>query len=111
ELVHLGMPDTLHVLSVQIVGTFLLTAGTEDQRRRYLPALAAGECFATVCYTEPDVGSDLASLTSRAVRDGDGYRLNGVKVYGLKGSQSDVALCALRSGEGASKYDGISLFL
>lgn len=111
ELVRGGVPDTPHVLSVQIVGLFLLQAGSEEQKARYLPALAAGECFASVLYTEPEVGSDLASLRTSAVRDGDGYRVSGVKVFGLKSGMSDLGLCAVRTGQGATKYDGISVFL
>ncbi|HEX8008721.1 MAG TPA: acyl-CoA dehydrogenase family protein [Trebonia sp.] len=111
ELVRGGVPDMLHVLSVQIVGLFLLQAGSAEQKARYLPAMAAGDRFATVLYTEPEVGSDLAALSTVAVRDGDGYRLRGVKVYGLKSGMSDLALCAARTGPGATKYDNISLFL
>ena len=111
ELVRGGVPDMLHVLSVQIVGLFLLQAGTDEQKRRWLPELAAGRRFATVLYTEPEVGSDLASLSTRAVRDGDGYRVSGVKVYGLKSAVSDLGLCAVRTSEGSTKYEGISLFL
>jgi alkylation response protein AidB-like acyl-CoA dehydrogenase len=111
ELVRGGMPDMLQVLSIQIVGLFLLQAGTPAQQATHLPALAAGERFATVLYTEPEVGSDLAALRATGVRDGAGYRLNGVKVYGLKSQLSDLGLCAVRTGRGASKYDGISLFL
>ncbi|TCC06486.1 acyl-CoA dehydrogenase [Kribbella soli] len=111
ELVLAGMPDTLHVLSIQIVGSFLMAAGSPEQKQRLLPALAAGERFATVLYTEPESGSDLASLTGTARRDGDGWRLDAVKVFGLKSGQSDLALCALRTADGPSKYDGISLFL
>ena len=111
ELVLGGVPDMLQVLSVQIVGLFLLQAGTEEQKVRYLPALASGERYATVLYTEPGVGSDLASLTTAAVRDGDGYRITGTKVYGLKSGVSDIGLCAVRTSTGATKYDGISLFL
>jgi alkylation response protein AidB-like acyl-CoA dehydrogenase len=111
ELVLGGVPDMLHVLSVQIVGLFLLQAGTEQQKARHLPAMASGERYATVLYTEPGVGSDLASLTTAAVRDGDGYRLSGTKVYGLKSGVSDLGLCAVRTSTGATKYDGISLFL
>jgi alkylation response protein AidB-like acyl-CoA dehydrogenase len=111
ELVRGGVPDMLHVLSVQIVGLFLLQAGSAEQKARHLPVMAAGERFATVLYTEPEVGSDLAALTTSAVRDGDGYRLRGVKVYGLKSGMSDLALCAARTGPGATKYDNISLFL
>ena len=111
ELVRGGVPDMLHVLSVQIVGLFLLQAGSAEQKAHHLPAMAAGERFATVLYTEPEVGSDLASLTTSAVRDGDGYRLSGVKVYGLKSAVSDLGLCAVRTRQGATKYEGISLFL
>ena len=111
ELVRGGVPDMMHVLSVQIVGLFLLQAGTPAQMAARLPALAAGERFATVLYTEPYVGSDLAALRTVARPDGDGYVLTGEKTYGLKAGMSDLALCAARTGEGASKYDGISLFL
>lgn len=111
ELVHGGVPDMLHVLSIQIVGLFLLQAGSPEQRARYLPALAAGERFATVLFTEPGAGSDLAALDTRATRDGDGYRLSGIKVYGLKSAVAGLALCAARLDEGHSKYDGICLFL
>lgn len=111
ELVYGGVPDMLHVLSIQIVGLFLLQAGSAEQKARHLPALASGERFATVLYTEPETGSDLAALRTSAVRDGDGYRLSGVKVYGLKSAFSDRALCAARTGDGSSRYDGLSLFL
>lgn len=111
ELVHGGVPDMMHVLSIQIVGLFLLQAGSAEQKAAHLPALAAGERFATVLYTEPEVGSDLAALRTRAVPDGDGHLLSGTKTYGLKSAMSDLALCAARTGAGASKYDGISLFL
>jgi alkylation response protein AidB-like acyl-CoA dehydrogenase len=111
ELVRGGVPDMLHVLSVQIVGLFLLQAGSPEQKARHLPAMAAGERYATVLYTEPEVGSDLASLRTIAVRDGDGYRITGTKVYGLKSGVSDLGLCAVRTSTGSSKYDGISLFL
>jgi alkylation response protein AidB-like acyl-CoA dehydrogenase len=111
ELVRGGVPDMMHVLSVQIVGLFLLQAGTAEQKSRWLPELAAGRRFATVLYTEPEVGSDLASLSTRAVRDGAGYRVSGVKVYGLKSGLSDLGLCAVRTSEGTTKYEGISLLL
>ncbi len=111
ELVRAGVPDMQQVLSVQIVGSFLLAAGSEEQKRRHLPAMAAGERFATVLYTEPEVGSDLAAITTTAEPDGDGYRLSGVKVYGLKSGMSDIALCAARTRWGVSRYDGITLFL
>ena len=111
ELVRGGVPDMLHVLSIQIVGLFLLQAGSAEQKARLLPELAAARRFATVLYTEPEVGSDLAALRTTAVRDQDGYLVSGTKVYGLKSGQSDLALCAVRTSTGATKYDGISLLL
>lgn len=111
ELVRAGVPDTLHVNTIQIVGQFLLMAGSDEQRRRRLPALARGESFASVLYTEPDAGSDLGALRTVAEPDGDGYRITGTKVFSLKTRLVDLGLCAARTTPGAGKYQGISLFL
>ncbi|EDY56276.2 MULTISPECIES: acyl-CoA dehydrogenase family protein [Streptomyces] len=111
ELVRAGVPDTFHVNSIQIVGQFLLMAGSEEQKRRYLPALARGESFASVLYTEPDAGSDLGALRAVAEAEGDGYRITGTKVFSLKTRFVDLGLCAARTTQGAGKYQGISLFL
>ncbi|MFY1636539.1 acyl-CoA dehydrogenase family protein [Solwaraspora sp. WMMB335] len=111
ELVRAGVPDTLHVNTIQIVGQFLLMAGTAAQQQRHLPALARGERFASVLYTEPDAGSDLGALRTVAAPDGDGYRITGTKVYSLKTRFVDLGLCAARTSPGTGKYQGISLFL
>ena len=111
ELVRAGVPDTLHVNTIQIVGLFLLMVGTPEQKAAHLPDLAAGRRFASVLYTEPLAGSDLASLSTTAVREGDGWRLSGVKTYSLKSDVTDLGLCAARTGPPGSRYDGISLFL
>lgn len=111
ELFRAGVPDNIFVNTVQIVGRFLLLAGTPEQKKRYLPAIARGELFASILYTEPGAGSDLASLRTSAVQDGAGYRLTGVKVFSLKGHLTDIALCAARTGEPGGRYDGITLFL
>jgi alkylation response protein AidB-like acyl-CoA dehydrogenase len=111
ELVRAGIPDTLHVNTIQIVGLFLLLAGTPEQKEQHLPAFARGEKFASVLYTEPGSGSDLASLRATAVEDGDGYRLNGTKVFSLKSDITDVGLAALRTSDEGSKYAGLTLFL
>src|SRR4029077_16647945 len=64
------------------VGTLgILIDGTEEQRRRYLPPIARGDMLASFCLTEPDAGSDAASLVSKAVRDGDHYVINGTKRF------------------------------
>lgn len=111
ELVRAGVPDTLHVNTIQIVGQFLLMAGSPAQKRRYLPALARGESFASVLYTEPDAGSDLGALRTVAEPDGEGYRITGTKVFSLKTRFVDLGLCAARTTPDAGKYQGISLFL
>jgi alkylation response protein AidB-like acyl-CoA dehydrogenase len=110
-LVEAGVPETLHTLSVQIAGTFLLGAGSRAQRATLLPGLAAGRSFCTVLYSEPDVGSDLAALTTTAEREpGGGWRLSGRKVYSVKTGLADLGLVAARTPGGASRYQGITLF-
>jgi alkylation response protein AidB-like acyl-CoA dehydrogenase len=111
ELVRAGVPDTLHVNTIQIVGQFLVMAGSAEQKRRHLPALARGERFASVLYTEPDAGSDLGALRTVAEPDGDGYRITGTKVFSLKTRFVDLGLCAARTTPETGKYQGISLFL
>ncbi|MGY4921282.1 acyl-CoA dehydrogenase family protein [Streptomyces sp. 900105755] len=111
ELVRAGVPDTLHVNSVQIVGLFLLMAGTPEQKSRHLPALADGTAFASVLYTEPGTGSDLAALETVATAYDGGFELTGTKSFSLKSDITDLALCAARTGEPGGRYRGITLFL
>ncbi|HSR25439.1 MAG TPA: acyl-CoA dehydrogenase family protein [Candidatus Eisenbacteria bacterium] len=112
EMVRLGVPDTLHVLSVQIVGQFVLIAGTAAQRSTLLGPLARGERFATVLYTEPEAGSDIASVTTTATpAPAGGHRLRGTKVYNPWTSQADVALCLARTEPSRGRYRDLTLFL
>lgn|GEM_PF-166500 len=111
ELVRAGFPDTLHVNTIQIVGLFLLLAGTPEQKATYLPGFARGETFASVLYTEPGAGSDLSSLRTSAEEDGDDWLLNGTKVFSLKSDVTDVGLCAARTSMEENKLAGITLFL
>jgi alkylation response protein AidB-like acyl-CoA dehydrogenase len=112
EMAYAGVPDDAHVLSIDIVGLFLLMEGTEAQKKRFLPALARGESIATVLYTEPHCGSELAALTTRAEPDGDGaWRIHGRKIYNQKSQFGDYALCAARTTEADVKFFGITLFM
>lgn len=111
ELIRARVPDLVHIVSVDIVGLVLLLVGTERQKRTYLPALAAGEQSASVLYSEPGVGSDLAALRTRAEPDGDGWRLYGRKIYSLKSQFADFALCAARTTDSDVRFHGITLFL
>jgi alkylation response protein AidB-like acyl-CoA dehydrogenase len=73
--------------------------GTEEHKRRYLPAVARGELICSICMTEPDVGSDLGSLTTRAVEDADGYLINGSKVLISRADVAGLFLTYVRFGD------------
>jgi alkylation response protein AidB-like acyl-CoA dehydrogenase len=106
-----GVPDTMRTVTVDIVGLFLLLAADEEQRQRFLPPMARGELMVSVLYTEPEAGSDLAALQTKAFRSGDGYLLFGRKVFSLRSHDSHYALCAARTTEGPNPMHGISLFM
>jgi alkylation response protein AidB-like acyl-CoA dehydrogenase len=111
EMIFHGVPDTIHVNTVDIIGFFLLLVATPAQKQRFLPRLASGELNISVLYSEPEVGSDLASLQTRAERDGDGFRVYGTKVYSLKTQFSGYGMCAARTNFAVDKYRGITLLL
>jgi acyl-CoA dehydrogenase len=98
------------ILAVQELGSLgLKLAGSDEQKRRFLPRLATGEWLAAYALTEPGSGSDPASLATRAERDGDGWRISGSKIFITQGSWATVALVFARTGgEGAR---GITAFL
>ncbi|MDG6103031.1 acyl-CoA dehydrogenase family protein [Dactylosporangium aurantiacum] len=111
QLVARGIPQNLYCISVQNVGSLILASGDEEQRRTLLPAMASAQTTACILFTEPTNGSDLAALTTTAVRDGDGWVINGRKTYNLKSAYADFALIAVRTDPQASQYEGITLFL
>lgn len=82
------------------------TFGDDEQRARFLPKLVSMEHFASYCLTEPNAGSDAASLATRATRDGEHYVLNGSKMFISGGSRSDVYVVMCRTGGAGA--DGIS---
>jgi acyl-CoA dehydrogenase len=87
----------------------ILHAGTEEQRQRFIPPVLRGEKIAALAITEPGAGSDVARITTRAVRDGDHYVINGSKTYITSGQRGDFITVAARTGgEGAG---GITLFV
>jgi alkylation response protein AidB-like acyl-CoA dehydrogenase len=111
ELLAAGVPDTVRVNTIDIVGSFLLLAGTPQQKERLLPAMARGELIACVLYTEPGAGSDMSSLSTRAERHGDGFKLYGKKIYSLKSFPAQYGLASVRTTPGSTAHSGISLFL
>lgn len=88
----------------------LLIGGTEEQKQRFLPEIARFDTFWAEGLTEPGAGSDLASLTTRAVRDGDDWIINGQKTYTTWGHRADVMYLAARTDPDAPRHRGISIF-
>ena len=87
----------------------ILFAGTEEQKRRFIPPTLSGETIAALAITEPDAGSDVASIKTRAVRDGDHYIVNGAKTYITSGTRADFLTTAVRTG--GPGHEGISLLV
>lgn len=85
--------------------------GTEEQKRRYLPRLASGDIIGSFALTEPDSGSDAASLRSTAVRDGDHYVLNGTKRYITNAPEAGIFTVMARTSSGTAGPGGISAFI
>jgi len=102
-----GCTSTAAYISIHNMAAWMIdTFGNEAQRRRFLPKLCTMEHFASYCLTEPGSGSDAASLTTRARRDGDFYVIDGAKAFISGGGVSDIYVCMVRTGEAGPK--GIS---
>ena len=95
-----------------VVAKLLLAFGTDEQKQRYLPRMATGEVRATMALTEPGGGSDLQALTTRAERDGDGYRVNGAKTWITNARRSRlIALLCRTDPDARPAHAGISILL
>ena len=94
-----------------IVAPILMAKGSEEQKRRYLPLLARGEIVFCLGYTEPEAGSDLASLQTQAAADGDDYVISGRKVFTSGAADSDYCWLAARTDPDAPKHAGVSVFV
>ncbi|WP_171053168.1 acyl-CoA dehydrogenase family protein [Streptomyces marianii] len=97
-------------VSLGLVAKTVAAWGSEEQKRSWLPRLTTGEALGCFGLTEPGTGSDAGSLTTRAVRDGDAYVVNGSKMFITNGTWADVVLLFARTG-GAPGHRGISAFL
>jgi hypothetical protein len=94
-----GCTSTAAYMSIHNMAAWMIDAfGDAAQRHRFLPSLCSMRHFASYCLTEPDAGSDAASLKTRAVRDGDHYVLNGAKAFISGGGVSDIYVCMVRTG-------------
>ena len=95
----------------EIAGELILGAGTEEQKQKYLPKIASGEMLPTAVFTEPNTGSDLASLKTRATRDGDMYRVTGQKTWITHPVRADVMTLLVRTNPDQPGYKGLSMLL
>ncbi|WP_188262957.1 acyl-CoA dehydrogenase family protein [Azospirillum tabaci] len=95
----------------EIAAELIRLGGTAEQRARWLPRIASGEILPTAVFTEPNTGSDLGSLRTRAVLDGDTYRVTGAKTWITHGSRSDLMTLLVRTDPDAPGYRGLSMLL
>ena len=93
-----------------IILPYLVRHGTEEQKKKYLPKLVSGELVSAIAMTEPGVGSDLQSITTTALKDGNGYRINGAKTYISNGQIADFVIVVAKT-DPAERAKGISLML
>lgn len=101
----------LRTFGVAMLGPTLLEFGTEEQKREFLPQIARNEVTWCQGYSEPGAGSDLASLQTRAVRDGDEYIVTGQKIWTTGADKADWIFCLVRTDPEAPKHEGISFLL
>jgi 3-oxocholest-4-en-26-oyl-CoA dehydrogenase alpha subunit len=104
-----GVP--LPLLTLNSVGPTLMALGTAEQKQRILPGIIRGEVHFSIGYTEPSAGTDLASLQTRAVRDGDEYVINGQKIFTSAIQYADYVWLAARTDPDAPKHKGLSVFI
>ena len=110
ELLAAGAPVAAHWIADRQSGPNLLTYGTEKQRQEILPRIAAGECFFVIGMSEPDSGSDLASIRTRATSVCGGYEVTGAKVWTSYAHESHYAITLVRTGgsQPADRHRGLS---
>jgi len=111
ELGALRLPAPLIGFGLTMIGPTLLQFGTEEQKREHLPRICRGEIRWCQGYSEPNAGSDLASLQMRAVRDGDHFVVNGQKIWTSYADKADWIFCLVRTDPAAKKQEGITFLL
>ncbi len=110
EMAAAGAPSPL-AFGVSMVGPVIARFGTEEQKQRFLPRILASDDWWCQGYSEPGSGSDLASLRTRADRDGDEYVVNGQKTWTTLAQHADWIFCLVRTSQEAKKQEGISFLL
>ncbi|MFK7896094.1 MAG: acyl-CoA dehydrogenase family protein [Myxococcota bacterium] len=98
-------------VTVSTVGPAIMDHGTPEQKAEYLPRILAGECHFSIGYSEPNAGTDLASLSTEAVLDGDEWVINGTKMFTSGANDTDYIWLAARTDKDAPKHKGITMFI
>jgi alkylation response protein AidB-like acyl-CoA dehydrogenase len=111
EMVLHGEPRALQYMSVNYIGPTIMMAGTAEQKEYHLGRISRGDVLWCQGFSEPDSGSDLASLRTRAVRDGDEFVINGEKIWTSGAEVADFCFLLARTDPDAPKHRGLSLFL
>jgi alkylation response protein AidB-like acyl-CoA dehydrogenase len=114
ELLAAGAPVAAHWIADRQIGPSLLRHGTEEQRQRYLPGIAAGTCYFGIGMSEPDSGSDLASVRTRGTRTEGGWLVSGTKVWTSGAHHAHAFFVLARTSpveEGGSRHAGLSQFI
>ena len=111
EMIRLGCRKPLYSFGISMLGPALLNFASEDQKLKYLPQIAEGKIWWCQGYSEPNAGSDLASLQTKAIDKGDYYEITGSKVWTSYADKSDWIFCLVRTDFNASKHNGISFIL
>ncbi len=111
ELAESGAPGNVGGFGVMMLGPTLIAHGSDDHKRRFLPSIIKGETLWCQGWSEPAAGSDVASLQTRAVRDGDDYVVNGQKIWTTGAQFADWMYMLVRTDPEAPKHRGISMVL
>ena len=108
ELLAAGAPVGAHWTADRQSGPLLLRFGTEPQRERFLPGIARGEIYFCIGMSEPQSGSDLAAVKTKAVRDGAGWRVTGSKLWTTNAHTAHMMIALVRTGENSQRHEGLS---
>jgi alkylation response protein AidB-like acyl-CoA dehydrogenase len=111
EFIAAGLPMGMANQGISMLVPTLLELGTEEQKQRWLGPTLRGEVIWCQGYSEPGAGSDLASLSTRAVEDGDDFVINGQKIWTSTAAQADMMFCLVRTEPDKPKHEGISYLL
>jgi alkylation response protein AidB-like acyl-CoA dehydrogenase len=109
EIARAGVPYP--IITLQTVGPTLMQYGTQEQKETFLPSILAGECHFAIGYSEPEAGTDLASLRTTAVLDGDHYVVNGQKIFTSGAHYAQYIWLATRTNPDAKKHKGITMMI